>query len=305
MAKNESRHPFSDGGWDDVRLFLAVAETGSVSAAARQLRLGQPTVSRRLAELEEALGYSLFRRHVGGAALTTEGEKLLPAARKMAEWAGEIARASEAESTGPVGRVRITAPPGTCASFLAPFAAWLADREPGILVEALATVNYLDLVRGEADLAFRSGHTSSPDLRVLATLAVRNRLYASAQYAKRLPRKVRLEELRWIAWAPPFEDITPNPQLRALIPNFRPAFTSDNYLVMVAAAEAGAGVMVFPEVLHRFAPKSSLVPLDVDLGPHGDSVAQLVCAKRALEVPRVRVVADLLVEELARLGAKT
>lgn len=80
--------------WDDVQLFLAIAETGSLSAASRQLRLGQPTVSRRLALLEHQLGYQLFRREVAGARLTSAGEKLLLPARRMAEWAGEISRAA-------------------------------------------------------------------------------------------------------------------------------------------------------------------------------------------------------------------
>ena len=58
--------------WDDVRLLLAISESGSLSGAARRLAIGQPTVSRRLAELESALGYGLFRRTAGGAALTNE-----------------------------------------------------------------------------------------------------------------------------------------------------------------------------------------------------------------------------------------
>ena len=64
-----------DLSWEDVRLFLAVAEHGSLSEAARRLRIGQPTVSRRLAELEERLGYPLFERSVEGARLTTPGER--------------------------------------------------------------------------------------------------------------------------------------------------------------------------------------------------------------------------------------
>ena len=81
-----------DISWDDARLFLAIAETGSFSGAARRLRIGQPTVSRRLAALEYAVGATLFRRSVDGAALTAAGERLVLPAKKMAEWAGELHR---------------------------------------------------------------------------------------------------------------------------------------------------------------------------------------------------------------------
>src|SRR4029077_11731284 len=98
-----------DVSWDDLRIFLAVAEAGSVSGAPRQLKLGQPTISRRLAEMEQGMGSRLFARGVGGAALTSAGERLLAPAKKMAEWAGEVARAAEAGEAVPQGLVRITA----------------------------------------------------------------------------------------------------------------------------------------------------------------------------------------------------
>lgn len=77
--------------WDDLKLFLAVHEQGSLSGAARTLKLGQPTLSRRIAELEEAVGEALFDRKKQGASLTAAGQKLLPATQSMAEWANEAA----------------------------------------------------------------------------------------------------------------------------------------------------------------------------------------------------------------------
>ena len=68
--------------WDDLRIFVAVAETGSFTRASERLGMGQPTVSRRIAEMEEALREPLFLRGTG-AALTPAGANLLPAARRM------------------------------------------------------------------------------------------------------------------------------------------------------------------------------------------------------------------------------
>jgi DNA-binding transcriptional LysR family regulator len=70
--------------WNEVELFLAVAEAGSLSAAAKRLKTTQPTVSRRLADLEASLGEPLFARSVDGTVPTSFGERMLPAARHMA-----------------------------------------------------------------------------------------------------------------------------------------------------------------------------------------------------------------------------
>src|SRR5882672_78581 len=99
-----------DISWEDVRLFLAVADHGSLTEAARRLRVGQPTVSRRLAELEESLGYPLFDRSVEGTALTSQGERWLEPAQRMAEWAGELRSTAELTDSAPAGIVRMTAP---------------------------------------------------------------------------------------------------------------------------------------------------------------------------------------------------
>lgn len=287
-----------DISWEDVRLFLSVAETGSLSAAARQLRVGQPTVSRRLAELEEELGYALFRRHVGGAQLTTEGERLLVPARKMAEWAGEAARTAARGQGAPEGVVRIAAAPGVAFDFVAPFAGWLRGKLPGIRLEVLSSVHLLDLARGEADLALRNREPTSSDLTVVTTVRHRIAAYASREYAARLPRKYGLADVGWVAWAPPYDDVPPNPQLRQLIPDFRPAFTTDNYLIMYRAVECGVGATVLGPVRHRFTRSTSLVPLDLDLGPYTRGALHLVCAKSALDIPRVRKVAELIQEAL-------
>src|SRR6476619_2506703 len=287
-----------DISWDDLRLFLAVAEAGSVSGAARQLRLGQPTISRRLAEMEQAVGSRLFARGVGGATLTSAGERLLAPAKKMAEWAGEVARAAAADEATPQGLVRITASPYVCFDFVAPFAAWLSSRHPTIRVEVLSTTRYLDMARGEADLALRLRRPQSKDLEVIAAVEYDNAAWVSTALAKKLRKRPRPRDVPWVGWAPPFEDLPPQPMLESIIPGFVPAFTSDNCRVNLAAAEAGAGAIVLGRVTHRFSRARGLVPLDMDLGAAKRGVLCRVCAKSALDIPRVRLVADLLKEQV-------
>lgn len=285
--------------WDDVRLFLAIADHGSLTEAARHLKVGQPTVSRRLGELEERLGYTLFQRSVEGATLTAAGERWLQPARHMAEWAGELLRTAERGDATPSGVVRVSAPPGVAYDFLAPFARALRERHPRLSLEVSSRVEYVDLARREADLALRTRAPTQRDLLTVASLSHANDAFVAPRYRARLPEHPTLAQLDWIAWAPPFEQLSPNRELAAMLPGFRPAFASDDFIVQRRAAEEGVGALFLGLVQHRFSRRSELVPLGLELGEHGRSSLHVVCAKSALGVPRVRAVAELLAEELA------
>lgn len=276
-------------------MFIAIAELGSLSAAAKQLQVTQPTISRRLAELERVMGDSLFERTVEGTSLTSFGEQLLEPARRMAEQAGEVERVASGASREPSGVVRITAAPGLAFHVLAPFAALARKKLPDIRLEVSSTTAYVDLARREADLAIRFDKPPQRDLLLLATMTHPVRAYASRAYAERLPRGYGLADVDWIGWPPAQARLPPNPQLAARIPNFTPIFTSNDFLVQLRAAEAGVGAVILERRKKPF--MSSLVELDIDFGKFA-TTNYLVCARSALAIARVRAVAELLVEEL-------
>jgi DNA-binding transcriptional LysR family regulator len=287
--------------WNDVELVLAVAEAGSVSAAAKRLRTTQPTVSRRLAELEASLGEPLFARSVEGTTPTSFGERMLPAARRMAEAAGEVERVAAGAESTPRGVVRVTAPPGVAYAFLTPLAASLRARLPDVRLEVVATTSFVDLARREADLALRVQPMDRPaqrDLVLLATATSPVAAFAAPALAAQLPPRPRLVDVPWIAWAPPFEHLTPNPQLAKLVPGFQPVFAADDYIVQIRAAEAGVGA-IFLDRVARFALPAPLVELPLAFGKLTSSL-HLVCARASLAVPRVKAVAEVLAKELAR-----
>ncbi|MBX3212408.1 MAG: LysR family transcriptional regulator [Labilithrix sp.] len=285
--------------WEEVQLFLAIAEARSVTAAARRLQITQPTASRRLSQLESLLGERLFVRSVEGVALTPFAERMLEPARRMAEWAGEVDRAAARTESAPRGVVRITAPPGVAFELVAPFAAWLRGVLPDVTLDVVSSVQYVDLVRREADLALRiSDSGGQKELVTVASLAHGVGVFGSPAYARSLPKSPRLTDIAWIGWAPPLDHLSPNPELAKLVPGFRPIFASDDFLVQLRAAEAGIGAIFLGRARHRFS-ASSLVELDVDFGNLKRSL-HLVCAKRALDIPRVRAVADLLARELEK-----
>ena len=148
--------------WQDIRLFLAVAEGGSFSSSARELKLGQPTLSRRIAELEEQLGQPLFIRQSQGCELTAFGAKLLPAAEQMALWSTEAMTQMQTPNKYE-GRVCIAAPPAIAFIFLPPFAAELKQQFPNIQLEVRSDIATLNLARGEADLSLRIAEPEQED----------------------------------------------------------------------------------------------------------------------------------------------
>lgn len=299
MTKMASSHSDSDVSWEDARLFLAIAERGSFTAAARELGLGQPTLSRRIGELEFQLGFTLFHRGRRGTELTSDGERLLPAARQMARWAAELSRSIAGREHAPSGRVRLTMPPGLAVDFGAAFCKSLRCKHPELDVELLASIAHLDLARGQADVAVRTRAPTEPELALVHRVAMPVGVFAHRSYAARLAPNPRPQDLDWITWSYPNEHLPPRPQLHAMIPGFRPAFASDDYLVQKRACALGMGVLLLPRVRHPFERDEGLVLLECGL-PLPDSEMFVVCAKSMEHVPRVRAVTHALVRELER-----
>jgi DNA-binding transcriptional LysR family regulator len=288
-----------DIDWDDWRLFLAIASAGSMSRAARALRVGQPTMSRRIGLLEERLDGPLFVRRPDGVTLTALGERLLPAAQRMADFASDAGRIVAGGERRPEGRVRIAAPPGLAFDFIAPVAGVLRRRAPGIQLEVRADVDYISLSRGEADIALRLRPPADHDLVGVAAISMQAAVLAAKSYARRLPKSYGPADLDWIAWAPPHDQAPPNPQLAALLGDrFNPVFTSNDYLVQMSAVEAGVGAMILGRKFHRLSRAGHLVELNLELGPAARVTFHLVVAKRMADVPRIRAVTDALLAEL-------
>ncbi|WP_158226503.1 LysR family transcriptional regulator [Bradyrhizobium sp. UFLA03-84] len=287
--------------WDDLRIFLAVADAGSLSGAARRLKASQPTLSRRIAEMEYALGEPLFIRKNQGIALTKTGARLLPAAQGMAQWATEANRAVDAKNSPVSGRVRIAAVPAFAFDFLPPIAERLKRKHPQITLEVLASTERLNLSLGEADIALRRYPSDDPDLITVDEVVIPIGAYASRDYVRRLPARYDFRDLDWIAWAGELEMVSPNPEFAARIPDFRPAFTSDDYSVQVAACHAGVGAMILLKTSHRLKRPGELVELKLALPASLRAAVSIICHKRMADLPKVKTVVDLLRQEFADL----
>lgn len=142
--------------WDDVRVFIAVAQTGSASAAAKRLGVNQTTVARRIWALEQALGVQLFERRQNGYNLTEAGETLVGSADAMAESARQFELNAAGQGRLLSGRIRVTSTEILANTALMQWLTEFMDLYPDISVDLVATERRLDLVAGEADVAIRA-----------------------------------------------------------------------------------------------------------------------------------------------------
>ncbi|CAO3447711.1 LysR family transcriptional regulator [Azospirillum largimobile] len=266
--------------WDDLRVFLELARAGSLSAAARSLRLSHATVGRRLAALESALGRSLMERRPEGYVLTDEGESVRALAEAMDERAQAIRR-REGADTGLTGTVRLTMTQALADIFLIPRMGALRAANPGLDLEIIVDNRTLSLARREADLAIRLARPQRGDLvgRRLATLGYG--LYAAPDAPDTL-----------IAYDESMAELPEALWLDRHGGGRRVAFRSNSVQGQLAAAVAGFGTAFLPCMLADGVPGLERLPLS---GPPLTREAWLLVHRDRREVPRVRAVIEHLV----------
>lgn len=174
--------------WNQARAFLATAEEGSLSAAARALGLTQPTLGRQVAALEEDLGVTLFERAGRSLILTQSGLELLDHVRTMGDAASRFSLTASGQSQTIEGQVCITASDSLSAYWLPAVLQKLRKAAPGIEVEIVASNAIRDLKHREADIAIRHVRPDQPDLIAKLVRGSTGHLYASTAYLDRYGR---------------------------------------------------------------------------------------------------------------------
>ena len=141
--------------WDDLRYVLAVAETGSVSAASRMLKVNHATVLRRIAAFEDRQGAEVFERSPQGYQVPSDRLRLVEAAREVRnaiDTVGRILQGAEAQLSGVV---RVTSTDTFCISVLPDVVAEITAESPELRIELQCTNAHLDLSRLHADISVR------------------------------------------------------------------------------------------------------------------------------------------------------
>lgn len=178
----------AEGGvnWDDLRLFLAVARSGSISRGARLLGLQHSTVSRRMRKLEQALGVRLFDKVPSGFVLTTEGESLLLAAGRMESEVLSVDGALSGKDLKPAGPLRVTAIDNMATTVLMPMFAGFSREYPEVMLHLMMSNIDASLAQREADVAIRLTNTPPDTLIGRRVGTVSSAVYGGRDYVEGL-----------------------------------------------------------------------------------------------------------------------
>ncbi len=295
-------HTPQDFDWDDLKHLLAVAHHGSTLAAGRALGMDQSTVQRRLAELERRFGQALVQRQPSGYRLTAFGLALLPHAQRVEEAVAAFKLQLATAAADVSGVIRVTCPEPivyriTQSTLLQRF----SERHPALQVHFVMSDKYVDLAKGEADVALRSGDTDDGELVGRKIGDSVWAVYASTNYIERHGRPQRVEDLASHALVG-FDDTMAKHRiaawLRKVAPGVELAARSSSVLGLVYSAKAGVGVAPLPIALGDAEP---------DLVRVIEPVAELSRIWRMLttaelrHTPRVAAFFDFIVDEIDTL----
>ncbi len=239
--------------WDDLRHLIAVSRHGSTLAAAKALGVNQSTVHRRLAELETRVGLALVKRHPSGYRLSELGETLIGDVLSVETAVMGLERKVRALKHDLKGVIRLTCPEPTVSRIVATgLLDRFYERYPGLTVEFVTSDRYLDIAKGEADVAFRSGEPADDSLVGRKICDSVWAIYASRSYVQQHGRPGSIAELADHALIG-FDGIMQNHRvakwLPLAVPNARIVNRNNSMLGTLSAVKAGVGVAPLPTTL--------------------------------------------------------
>lgn len=285
--------------WNRMRAFLATADHGSLSAAARSLGLTQPTLSRQIAALEEELGLMLFERVGRGLALTAVGREMHRHVQDMGIAADKVALAAFGQSQKIEGEVRITASDVMSAVFLPRAITRIKALAPNLVIDVVAANDIRDLMRREADIAIRHVRPEQPDLVARLICEAKGYFYASTDYlaARGHPKSLRdLEQHDFISMGDIPRMVTYLRDIGISLEERQFGVGSENGLVGWALAQAGLGIVPMDEVVARHSPDMvQLLPQTSFSYP-----IWLTTHREIHTSPKMRLVFDVLAEVLVK-----
>lgn len=288
----------TEPSWDFYRTFLAVLQHGSLSAAARELGLTQPTISRHIDALEQATQCQLFTRSPQGLLPTEAALALKPYATSLAATAASLLRAASGTRGKVGGTVRISASEVVGVEVLPPILAELQERYSDLNIELSLSDNVEDLLQREADIAVRMIEPTQEALLARRIGTISLGLYAHKRYLDRCGTPRALEDLtrhRLIGFDRQLPYVRAilkrSPELRGV----RFAFRSDSNLAQLAAIRSGGGIGICqvgiaqrdPDLV-RLLQESVELPLETWLAMHENLKSS----------PRCRVTFDALADGL-------
>jgi len=286
-----------------LRVFVTVVESGGFSAASQRLALARGQPSRYLAKLEARLGARLLQRTTRRQSLTEAGTALYQRAAQILLLVDELERDLVPAGGQVSGRLRLSAPLSFGIRYLAPILARFKQRHPALILDVTLTDELVNLVEGGFDLAIRIAAVLDPGLvaRPLARTGLvlcASPAYLASRGRPGHPRELAGHECLLYSNAPAIHEWRLQRGAETALVRVQGSIQADNGEVLLAAAEAGLGVLMIPRFLARDAlAQGRLETILGDWQPPGLTI-YAVYADRRWVPPRARALIDFLVEQL-------
>lgn len=288
--------------WNQVRAFLATAEEGSLSAAARALGQTQPTLSRQVAALEDELGVTLFERAGRAMALTTAGQDLLEHVRVMAEAANRISLSASGQSQTVAGKVVITATDNIASRHLPQIVKKIHAAAPNLRIDILPSNEVQDLTRREADISIRHARPEQPDLIAKLLFETKAHLYTSDEYLRKFGPITELKDLEravFIGLDRTSEMIAAMKEYDLNLSAEQFQFNSPSGTVLYELVQQGLGVSILTEDIETFS--DNIRPILPEKF-HISIPVWLVTHRELHTSKRIRIVYDMIAAELPKMS---
>lgn len=285
--------------WSDLRIFLAVAQNGSLRRAADMLSVTQPTIARRLRNLETDMGLALFDRSRGGHRLTPAGEELLPEIRAVESAALRVEQRSLGLATQLTETVRVAA--GQTSAAVLARGLHLLKGGPAVELVVTDASNANDARTPDISVFHDIPSSSSGMTRRIGSINCA--VYGSPDFARAralplLPSD--LSTLPWLGFVKGQEYFLTMHWLQEIMRDRPPAARMENTDLMAVAAEQGVGVAVLP--CFKGDESASLVQLSEQIEKLRADYWTLIQPNLARN-PSIRVVADWIVECFGHAGS--
>lgn len=250
-----NRYTFMNNlNWDGFRFFVAAAETGSLTAAAKKLGSNQPTAGRQIDALESALGIKLFQRSAKGLRLTEEGAVIFEQSQTMQSSVINIQRSISQCDEEVSGTVRVALPEGLCMEVLTPLLPLFYQRYPDIRLILNVSSNTANLTRGEADIAVRLFRPTEKNLVAKRLGFMSLGLFAAPAYLEAYGRPKTSNDLkkhRLITYGDQLSRLPENQWLLKYAAPSLAVLSCDNTMARLKATLAGVGISIQPNIFFR------------------------------------------------------
>ncbi len=283
--------------WNDLRYFLAVTRTGSTLAAAKNLRVSQSTISRRVTALEDAIGVKLFVRKPSGYTLTPRGESVLPAAESVEAAVLSFSDSIAAEARRVAGTVRLTTVESAANAWIIPTLGLLRARYPDLRLEIMTSDQNLDILRGEADVALRFGTKPTEEALIVRHLVdMQEAFYAHEKLVSTLGMPEELEDMsRYPLVLTMDQEGRINRWLAERFPDAEIAHRANTLSSIITSVRSGIGASILPCLMgDDTRGLVRLLPPIAELTTPG----WMVTTDDARRQPHIRALIDFVVEQI-------